>query len=81
MSNLSTHEISKPERLQIADNTPTYFSIPKLAERWECHQKLVYQEIQEKRLSALKIGKKLLRVSLEEVLRYEREYQTAKEAA
>jgi hypothetical protein len=67
----------------IADSTKLtkYLSVPKLAERWECDQKLVYQEIAAKRLAGLRIGKKLLRVSLAEIERYEREYQTSKEAA
>jgi hypothetical protein len=67
----------------IADSTnlTKYLSVPKLAERWECDQKLVYQEIAAKRLAGLRIGKKLLRVSLAEIERYEREHQTSKEAA
>jgi hypothetical protein len=64
-----------------SDSPKKYLSVPKVAERWHCDEKLVYQEIAAKRLSGLRIGKKLLRVSLEEVARYEREYQTSREAA
>jgi hypothetical protein len=60
---------------------PQYLSVPKIAERWQCEEKLVYAEISAKRLAGLRIGKKLLRVSLAEVERYEQEYQTSKEAA
>ncbi len=58
-----------------------YLSVPMLAQRWECDEKLVYQEIAAKRLAGLRIGKKLLRVALSEVERYEREFQTSQEAA
>jgi hypothetical protein len=59
----------------------SFLSVPALAKRWECDEKLVYQEIAAKRLAGLRIGKKLLRVALSEVERYEQEYQTSKEVA
>lgn len=58
-----------------------FLSVPTLARRWECDEKLVYQEIAAKRLAGLRIGRKLLRVALSEVERYEQEYQTSKQAA
>jgi hypothetical protein len=61
--------------------TPQYLPVPKIAERWQCEEKLVYAEIASKRLAGLRIGKKLLRVALAEVERYEREYQTSVRAA
>jgi hypothetical protein len=64
-----------------AVSIPQYLSVPMLAKRWECDEKLVYQEIASKRLAGLRIGKKLLRVAVSEVERYEKEYQTSKEAA
>jgi excisionase family DNA binding protein len=65
----------------IQENLKQYLSVPELAKRWECDEKLVYQEIAAKHLTGLRIGKKLLRVSLAEVERYEVDYQTSKEAA
>jgi excisionase family DNA binding protein len=61
--------------------TPQYLSIPEVAERWSCEHKLVYAEVAAGRLKAIRIGKKLLRVAVSELERYEREYQTSKEVA
>lgn len=55
-----------------------FVSVPTLARRWECDEKLIYQEIAAKRLAGLRIGKKLLRVALSEVERYEEQYQTSR---
>jgi excisionase family DNA binding protein len=58
--------------------TTTYLTVPELAQRWSCEAKLVYAEIAAGRLAGLRIGKKILRVSLEEIHRYEKA-QTSKE--
>lgn len=64
----------------VATPAPTSFlSVPEVAQRWNCEHKLIYSEIAQGRLAGLRIGKKLLRVSLEEVLRYEKA-QASKES-
>jgi hypothetical protein len=86
MSALSEQNVSNTDhqtihKSEVAANPQKYLSIPALAKRWEIEEKLVYAEVATKRLTALRIGKKLLRVSLEEVLRYESQYATNKETA
>jgi hypothetical protein len=57
--------------------SPTkYLSVPEVAERWACENKLIYAA--SGRLAALRIGRKLLRVALSEIERYESE-QTSRD--
>jgi hypothetical protein len=72
-------DMSTTQNVVNAPLIPQYLSVLALAKRWQCDEKLVYQEIAAKRLAGLRIGKKLLRIELSEIQRYERDYRTSKE--
>ena len=52
------------------------FSPNKLAERWDCSKQYIYKLIREKRLKSFNLGGKLVRISAEEVARWEAQQQT-----
>lgn len=52
------------------DNHQT-FTVPELAQRWKCDRRSILEAIAENRLHAFRIGKRVWRISLEEVLRFE----------
>ena len=54
---------------QLSNNQ--FYSVPQIASRWDVHPKLVYQEISARRLNALKIGNKVLRIPRESLESYE----------
>lgn len=74
-------DMSQLDKIQ-NQSSQKFLSVPEIAgDRWDCDQKTVYTEIQAGRLRAVRIGKKILRVSLEELERYEKEYSSKNEAA
>lgn len=60
----------------MARGQPPY-SVPKLADRWKCSKDFVYSLIRNGGLNAFRLGDKLLRVSADEVERYERQNRTS----
>ena len=51
--------------------TPKPFTVAALALRWECSPDFVYDQIRQGRLNAIRLGGKLLRISVDEVERWE----------
>lgn len=48
------------------------YSVKSLAERWDCSRDHIYTLIQERRLKTFSIGRRCIRVSDEEVQRWEK---------
>jgi hypothetical protein len=55
------------------DSTIQIFTVNDLMSRWKCHRQVVLDAIHEKRLSAFRVGKRIFRVTLAEVERFESE--------
>jgi len=47
------------------------YTVPEVAERWQCSREFVYEQIRRGRLQAFRLGKKLIRIPPEEVDRWE----------
>lgn len=52
------------------DTTQT-FTVNDLMIRWRCPRKSILEAIHERRLKAFRVGKRIYRVTLDEVLRFE----------
>lgn len=61
------------------ENEPV-LTITDLMKRWKCARKTILDAVKRRELAVFKVGERVYRVTLEEVLRYERENPKSKAA-
>ena len=65
------------------DNEPTepVLTITDLMKRWKCARKTILAAVDRGELKVFKVGDRVYRITMEEVLRYEREHHSKKTKA
>jgi excisionase family DNA binding protein len=63
----------------LQDHETAYVTLPELAEYWGIGRKSVYRQVHEGALRAVRLGPRLVRVTVEEARRFERNAVTARQ--